>query len=279
MSIKSNTQQPFNYAVTAAPWALEGAPVLLRGEMRAQFEKAKRLGYDAIELHLRTPDDTNLLELRSLCKEFNLCISAVATGLSKLVDKLSFIDDDPKIRSAAVDRIKEFIDWSVELECGVIIGSMRGTIPNLNEREQYDQRMFECLKNIISYAEPVKVPIHLEVINRYENNYLNTAQETLKYVNSFNSDYLFVHLDTFHMNIEERSMEDAIMLCASKLGYIHFADNNRKACGEGAIDFKKVKRALSNISYKGFISVECMPIPDGYTAAKMSIDNLKMEDE
>ncbi len=277
--LESTTQHSLNYAVTAAPWALPGAPVLLRGDMNEQIKKAKLLGYDAIELHLRVPDDANIRELHSLCEEYDIHISAVATGLSKLVDKLCFIDDDPKIRVSAVDRIKRFIDWSSEFNCGIIVGSMRGSIPNLNDRSLYDQRMLECLRDIVDYAEPAKVPIHLEVINRYENNYLNTAKETLEYIKNFNTDNLYVHLDTFHMNIEESNIENAIMLCGSKLGYIHFADNNRHACGEGFLDFKKIQMALKNISYKGYASVECLPIPDGFTAAKKSIEYLKAEEK
>jgi len=77
------------------------------------------------------------------------------------------------------------------------------------------------------------------------------------------------------MNIEERSMEEAILMCGDKLGYIHVADNNRRACGDGSIDFKKVLDALGKISYKGYISVECLPLPDGITAARKSILHLK----
>lgn len=275
MRNKHDSQRNLKYAVTVAPWALKDAPVLLCGEMRPQLEQAKALGYDAIELHLRTPDDANVSEMRSLCGEFDIRVSAVATGLSKLVDNLSFIDDNPKVRAAAVDRIKEFIDWSAVLGCGVIVGSMRGTIPDLSNKERYSKHMTDCLGRILAYAEPANVPIYLEVINRYENNYLNTAQETLDYVNSFKNDCLLVHLDTFHMNIEENSPEKAIELCGSKLGYIHFADNNRHACGDGTIDFEKILTALENISYKGYVSVECLPLPDGISAARSSITNLK----
>lgn len=268
--------QTLKLAVTAAPWALKGAPVLLCGKpLRPQFEQAKKLGYDAVELHLLIPQDAPAKEVAALCQEFGIKVSAVATGLAKLVDKLCFIDDDPNVRAAAVKRIKDFIDWAEEVKCGIIIGSMRGTIPNLEDRAEVDKRMADCLKEILDYDETKKIPIYLEVINRYENNYLNTAKETLDYVNKFNNENLFVHLDTFHMNIEESSMEEAILLCASKLGYIHFADNNRHACGEGSIDFKKVLDALKQISYKGYVSVECLPIPDGVTAAKNSILHLK----
>lgn len=265
----------FKFSVTAAPWALKGAPVLLCGNpMRPLFEQAKNLGYDALELHLLNPSDAPAQEIAGYCKESGIVISSVATGLSKLVDNLSFIDEDPKVRAAAIKRIKDVIDWCEILKCGVIIGSMRGRIPDIANRAKEDRRMAECFYEILAYTEAKKVPIYLEVINRYENNFLNTAEETLEYISKFNSDYLFVHLDTFHMNIEESSMEEAILLCSDKLGYVHVADNNRHACGEGSIDFKKVLEALSKISYKGYVSVECLPLPDGVTAARKSITHL-----
>ena len=269
-----NSKHKFRFAVTAAPWALKGAPVLLCGQVRTQIEQAKSLGYDAVELHLLTPDDADPSEMRKLKEEYGIDVAAVATGLSKLVDNLSFIDDDPAVRMQAVDRIKRFVDWSAELNCGIVIGSLRSTLPDGN-RAQCVDRITACMNDILDYAQPAKVPIFLEIINRYESNFLNTAKEAMEYFRNFSSDWLFIHLDTFHMNIEEASMEEAITLCGTKLGHLHFADNTRHACGEGTIDFRNVMGALKRISYNGYVSVECLPIPDGITAARASIAHIK----
>ena len=77
------------------------------------------------------------------------------------------------------------------------------------------------------------------------------------------------------MNIEEADMLGAIRAVGNKLGLIHFADNNRRACGEGAFDFTQILSTLSEAGYKGYLSVEHSCIPDGYTAAKHSLDFLK----
>ena len=265
----------FHFAVTAAKWALPNAPVLLRCDTRQQFEQAKKLGYDAIELHLRTPEDVPASELTALQKEFGIRVSAVATGLSKLIDQLCFIDPQVSVRSAAVKRILSFVDWAAEVGCAIIIGSMRGNLPEGEQRAQAERWMREALSEIMQYAESKRVTILLEVINRYENNYLNTAAETVSYVESFGSPFLKVHLDTFHMNIEEANMLEAIRATgAQNLGYIHFADNNRHACGEGALDFSEILNALNDIGYTGYASVECLCIPDGYSAAKNSLNHL-----
>lgn len=270
------SSQNIKFSVTAAPWALKGAPVLLCGENLYQhFEQAKSLGYDAVELHLRTPEDVSASQLLSYYEKFGIKVSAIATGLAKLVDKLCFIDKNANVRADAVKRIKDFIDLAAILKCGIIIGSMRGVITDLDNRETEDKRMSDCLNQILAYNEVAKVPIYLEVINRYENNYLNTAEEALEFIEIYDNDNLFVHLDTFHMNIEERNFVDAIISCGSKLGYVHVADNNRHPCGEGAINFGKVIDALNDIPYKGYVSVECLPLPDGLTAARKSIYTLK----
>lgn len=266
----------YHFAVTAAKFALPKAPVLLRCEIREQFEKAKELNYDAIELHLRTPQDVDPHELVALQNEFGIRVSAVATGLAKLIDNLCLIDPNAEARKAAVDRLKGFIDWSSIVGNAIILGSMRGNLPEDDTRAQSEAWIRETLTEVTSYAKEKKVVILLEVINRYENNYLNTAKETIDFVKSFHNEYLKVHLDTFHMNIEEADMPAAIQETGKDLlGYIHFADNNRHACGEGALDWVAIMQALVDIDYEGYASVECLCVPDGYTAAKNSIDYVK----
>ena len=264
-------KQNFPMAITAAPWALEGAPVLLCGPLPELFQKAQSLGYDAIELHLCKPEDAPVQEILKLSKETGVQIAAVATGLAKLVDKLCFIDDDPAIRAAAVERVKQFIDWAAAIGTGIVIGSLRGTIPDKKHREVPDERIRSCFNDILAYNADKHVPLYLEAINRYENNYLNTAQEMLAFVESFHSKDLFVHLDTFHMNIEETNIPAAIKQAGSRLGHIHLADNNRHACGDGALDFGSILHALADIGYSGYLSVECLPLPDGETAAANTI--------
>jgi sugar phosphate isomerase/epimerase len=79
-------------------------------------------------------------------------------------------------------------------------------------------------------------------------------------------------LDTFHMNIEEVSIVDALQQAGKRLGYIHFADSNRWAPGWGHTPFDKVIAALRDISYQGWISAEILPLPDDLAAARQSID-------
>jgi sugar phosphate isomerase/epimerase len=84
----------------------------------------------------------------------------------------------------------------------------------------------------------------------------------------------FVHLDTFHMGIDETDPAAAIQLCGKKLGYMHLADNSRCYPGSGQFDFRKILQALDTIEYGGYLSVECLPKPDGITAARYAIKHV-----
>lgn len=125
------------------------------------------------------------------------------------------------------------------------------------------------------YAKEKGVKIFIEAINRYEINTMNTAGDVVDLIDEYELTNTFVHLDTFHMNIEEVNIAKAIELCGDKLGYIHFADSNRSYPGAGHIDFSKVIKALHHINYKGCISVECLPLPDRLHAAQNALYNSK----
>ncbi len=82
-------------------------------------------------------------------------------------------------------------------------------------------------------------------------------------------------LDTFHMNIEDADMEKSILDCGDLIGYIHVADSNRHYAGAGHIDLKQIINSLSKVDYSGFISAECLPLPNSSTALEGWIQGVK----
>lgn len=263
------------YAVAIAPWALDTAPVLYRGDIYKSADKIKSAGYDAIEIHIKNAEQINGEALQDYCGKTGIEIAALATGMVSVIDKLSFIDDSEDIRDEAVKRIIGFVKLASQLKAGIIIGSLRGNLPDKVNRTKYDTRFYDCIRRILDVAEKEDVEIFIEAINRYENNYLNTAEETLEYIKPLDSNKILVHLDTFHMNIEEADMVKAIKLCGDKLGHIHLADNNRKYVGAGSIDFSKVLKAAESIGYKGYLSLECLPLPNPDFAIEKTMEKLK----
>jgi len=105
-------------------------------------------------------------------------------------------------------------------------------------------------------AKNCGVDLVLEVVNRFETNLLNTTAQGLRFINDTGSDHVRLHLDTFHMNIEEASPAAAIRLAGDKLGYFHIGESNRGYLGDGVINFDLIFDALLDIDYKRDIVFE-----------------------
>ena len=100
---------------------------------------------------------------------------------------------------------------------------------------------------------------------------LNRVEEVAGLIDRIGAGNLKAHVDTFHMNIEEESTELVLLRYREYIGHVHFADNNRRYPGAGMIDFKSVLRALALAGYGGFIGLECLPWPNGETAARRAL--------
>lgn len=96
----------------------------------------------------------------------------------------------------------------------------------------------------------------LEVFNRFEGYLLNTAAEGLAFVNEVDCPSVKVHLDTFHMNIEEDSIGGAIRTTDSKLGHFHTGECNRRVPGKGRMPWHEIACALKDVHYQGSVVME-----------------------
>lgn len=113
-----------------------------------------------------------------------------------------------------------------------------------------------ALKEAAADAAERNVTLGLEVCNRYETNVINTAADGLRLVEDVGADNVDLHLDTYHMNIEEDNFVAPIVASREKLGYVHVGENHRGYMGSGHIDFKSFFGALKSIDYQGAITFE-----------------------
>lgn len=268
------------YGVTAAIEILpDSYPVVLRGDFSQTAEKAKAAGFDAIELHLRNPKQIDGEELLKIADKNDIKFCGIATGLEFSRNKLSLIDTNEDIRNAAVIRLQEHVDLAKILGCPVIIGIMRSNIPDFADYELYENLLTDSLSRVDAYAEKNDVPIVLENINRYINNYLCTTKDTYDYLDKINLPNTTLHLDTHSMNIEDVDMNECIRYSAKLLTYMHFSDSNRLRPGLGHMDFKGMLQTLDDIGYDGYISVECLPLPDPIACMTGCMEYLKQIEE
>ena len=115
----------------------------------------------------------------------------------------------------------------------------------------------------------------LEPLNRYETDLIHTVADGLALIERVGADNFGLLLDTFHMNIEEPSIEASIHACGERIFHFHVADSNRWHPGAGHIDFKSILTTLFDTGYSSFVSGEFMPKPDADTGARRAIEYLR----
>lgn len=243
----------------------------LTGNFEESVRRVAKAGYDGIELFGRPT--LNILRVKELVKSYGLEIAGFGTGWAYVEHGLSFTAPSNLVRKKAVEKIKDFINVAWELDTKIIIGSVKG-----REEKNYERGwnwLRTCLKKCSRFAEEVGVDILLEPLNRYESNIINTLSEGIKLIKEVGSERIKLLADTFHMNIEEPSAEESIKKAGSYIAYVHVADSNRWAPGHGHINFKNIAKALREVKYGGYISVECLPKPNYETFVESSLNFLK----
>jgi sugar phosphate isomerase/epimerase len=262
-------------AVSSADTAPNTAPILLQGGICENLKKAHHLGYSAIEVHTRENVEFDFQKILDTCNQLDMKIATIVTGRIYTEGKLSLIDDDKTKIQAVMEGMRKYIDVAHTLKTDIIIGWVRSIIPDMSKADMYRERLATNIKELASYAEDKNVRVFIEAINRYETNYLNSGKETKDFIDKYDIPNTYVHLDTFHMNIEEENIAETIRYCGDKTGYIHFADSNRRYPGAGHLDFASVIKALDDINFNGYVSVECLPWPTGEEAARMAVKAIK----
>jgi sugar phosphate isomerase/epimerase len=135
--------------------------------------------------------------------------------------------------------------------------------------------LVEALQECSAAAAPHGVKYALEPLNRYETDLIHTVAAGLDLIDRVGANNFGLLLDTFHMNIEEPSMEESIRRCGSRIFHFHVADSNRWHPGAGHLDFKRVLDALFETEYNGWVSGEFMPVPNADTGAQRAMAYLK----
>ncbi len=266
----------FKIGATCAMGAPAGSPFPLAvTDYQQTADWLKSHGFDTMEVHIRAPQMIDGPRLKAHCDQIGIEVSTIGTGMAYGMEGLSLTSPSIQVRRAAISRLKEQLDLGKQLECPVIIGSMQGIIEPGQSFGEVDQRMVESMKELADYAERTEGELVIEAIDRFETNYLHTAEDVLGLIRRIGSPRVTVHLDTFHMNLEEQSWREPILACRGRLGHVHVADNSRNYPGWGLIDFRPILSCLQEIGYDRSLTLECFPVPDGPTSLKRGLAHLQ----
>lgn len=250
-------------------------PAILKGDIVKNIKQAASWGFDAVEIHVADPGTLNWAEIAKTSEESGVEVSSIGTGLAYAKDQLSFADSQQHRRHHAVERICLHIEAAKHFKAVVIIGSIRGSAANRESFKKYEAYVIDCLKKCLDKAEKENVDLVMEAINRYETNLINKVDQGIALINEIGSERLKLHLDTFHMNIEEANFVGSINKADALLKHVHFADSNRCYPGSGHINFAEIINALKNINYRGTIAFEYLPLPTPEEAALKGISRIK----
>ncbi len=223
------------------------------------IKKAKNIGFDVLEFQaqpLLEMSDDKIRSLKALADEVGIELT-YSLGLDRNYDVSSL---DENVRKGGVEYLQNIIR-KMHVGGGTLLSGVSyagwGTPDNfLGDKRPYWEQSIKSMKEIIKVAEECGVTYCVEAVNRFETCLINTAREALDYVAEIDSKNIGVLLDTYHMNIEENNIGDAIRLVGDKLTSFHTGENNRTAPGRGHLDWDEIFGALADINYKGRIVSE-----------------------
>jgi D-psicose/D-tagatose/L-ribulose 3-epimerase len=228
------------------------------GQSQPQIEEAlrktKEAGFVLMELPGLDPKVIKVDRVAQLAQQLDLKLAA-SCGLPPDCDVTS---DDP----ATVKRGEALVHEQVLIARDVGATQLSGPIYSghqkfltLPTKKGWDTSV-DVLRRVSETAKSAGVSICFEVLNRYETNLINTVEQGLAFIQDTGADNIFLHIDTYHMNIEEAGMTRAIKRAGNRIGYFHVGESHRGLLGTGHINFAPVFDALLEIGYSKNISVE-----------------------
>lgn len=251
-------------------------------DQAASFHKAAECGYDGVEISLmpHVLDDYSRIQAESAKLGLSVLCS---TGLTPETD---ISDPDPAIRRAGIEYLKRCLDTASTLNSPILGGVTYApwfAFPD-DDLEARRQRSAESLREVAVAADAVGVVVCMEILNRFETFMLNTVRQAQAFLTLIDHPAVQIELDTFHMNVEEPNLADAIVQAGPRLGHFQCAASNRAMPGKGHINWDEVAAALDAAAYDGWVVIETFPNPEVETgrsthAFRPLVDDLMVEAE
>lgn len=216
-----------------------------------------RLGFDCIEICIEDPDRVTGEAVAE---------AATAAGLGVLVCGAFGPDRDTShenrsVRARAAEYLRTCVEIAAAVGSPIVSGPMYAptgqTRPLLEaDRAAQRRRAIDTLRGVADYAAERDVQLAIEPLNRFETDLVNTTEQGVRLCEDIDRANVGLLLDTFHMNIEEKSIADAIRHAGSFLRHFHACENDRGAPGSGHVDWDQVSRALREVEYRGDVVIE-----------------------
>ncbi len=215
------------------------------------------LGFDHVDLPIESTTDLDYLRVGAIAKAAGLSVTTCgAFGPDR-----DLISDDPAVRANAAAYVRHAVDAAVQMGSTIVVGPMYCAVGRTwkatdDERRAFETLLVSSLQDLCRYAGDRGVVFGIEPLNRFETSVINLAEQVMAIVERVGHPSCGVMLDTFHMNIEERSIGDAIRRVGSSLVQLHACENDRGAAGTGHMPWDEVATACRDIGFTGPVVIE-----------------------
>ena len=254
-----------NYAYWSPTWDSDPLPFVSR---------TRSCGFDILEINAQRVakmTDKQRDALKAAATDAGLYYTYIG-GVTPDTDLASA---DPTVRQRGIKLLTEQAQavsrTGGSLLSGVLYSSWSQRLPAGKDLRTLTDNSVGAMKEAVKAGEDRGVTFGLEVVNRFEHYMINTAEQGVAFVERVASPYCKLLLDTFHMNIEEDNLREAIVKAGKWLAHLHVGETNRRPPGRGRIPWPEVFMALREIEFQGPIVMEPFIIPDGDALREMPV--------
>ena len=244
---------PLAYTV-ASPECHTRPAMAYDAPLNTAIQDLQRLGYEGVEVQTR---DVRELDRRGIAKQMNqagIRLAVLATGpLGAEGLGLAHADRSPE-RQETIARLTALVDWAAEV--GAVISLGRSLGGGKSDRHQRLDLMAAGLASLDARAADRGVRIALEPQNQHLTDLLRTVADTLDVIERVGGSTLGVLADTYHLALEEASVEAALVEAAPHLMHVQLSDSNRRRAGAGTLPFTSIVRVLQLLGYRGWLGLE-----------------------
>jgi D-psicose/D-tagatose/L-ribulose 3-epimerase len=215
------------------------------------------MGFDLVEVPIESTTDLDYRKGADIVRANRLAVSVCAA----MGPDRDLIHPDGSIRTNGMDYVRHCIDAAQTLGAANLVGPLYSAVgrtwqQTADERKHDLDLLVRQLKELSAYAGERGVTLCVEPLNRFETSFLNLAAQAVEVVDRVDHPACGLLLDTFHMNIEERSIGDAIRAAGPRMRHLHTCENDRGAPGSGHVPWTEVAKACGDIGYKGPMVIE-----------------------
>ena len=238
------------------------------------FRFLKDLGYRGVEFNLTALELARVDELVRLVERIDLPVVSLLTGANYFGEGLCLSSPQDDIRRKSVHRLLECTATAARFDAVLVVGQMQGFRSDESDVELAESRIEDGLRQVAEAAERHGSTIVVEPVNHLQCGFHNSLAAVMRLTEGIGSRKLKPMLDSFHMNIEEQSMQEPIQRVGKDLGHFHLCESTGGLLGSGHLDFHAILGALDAVDYSGYVSVKVYREP-WELAARSSMEYLQ----